>query len=173
MVRRELKGLGLTVTDVRLGHVRVREHLSIDQVESIKAVLEKQGFSLLTDVKVALVKRIKALIEQMLNRTYPGDQKSKFSDFLSAELNANYDSLSALFSTSEGQTLERYIIERRLDKVKELLVYTDLPLTEIAYQTGFSSVSHLSNQFKRLTGLSPSYFRTIRHEKQVLQQQKA
>lgn len=171
VVRRELEELGLEVTEVRLGHARIRGRLSADQLDAVKGVLERQGFALLADARIVLVERIKKLVEETLSRQDPGEPKEKFSDYLSSQLKTNYDALSALFSASEGLTLERYLIERRLDKVKELLVYTDLPLTEIAYQTGFSSVSHLSNQFKRLTGLSPSYFRTIRHEKQVIQQQ--
>ncbi|GAA4465162.1 hypothetical protein GCM10023189_45400 [Nibrella saemangeumensis] len=169
VVRRELERLGLDVTEVRLGQVQVRGHVSTDQMAQVKAALEKQGFSLVADAKATLVQRIKAFIEQTLNRNDLGEQKIKFSELLPAELHTNYDALSALFSASENQTLERYIIDRRLEKVKELLVYTDLPLHEIAYQTGFSSVAHLSNQFKRLTGLSPTYFRHIRHQKQTLQ----
>ncbi|MGF7218765.1 AraC-like DNA-binding protein [Spirosoma lacussanchae] len=173
VVRQDLERLGFTVSEVRLGHVRLQGRLSPVQIELIRKTLEKEGFSLLTDAKVTLVHRMKALIEQTLDQHDSGEPRGRLSELIANEFHANYDALSALFSSSEGQTLERYVIERRLDKVKELLVYTDLPLTDIAYQTGFSSVSHLSNQFKRLTGLSPSYFRTIRQEKQAIQQHTA
>lgn len=171
VVQQELEGLGWEVTQVRLGQVQVRGQIAPDERAQIQAVLEKQGFSLVADAKMTLLQRIKTLVEQSLNREDLTERKVKLSDFLASELRMNYDTLSALFSVSEGQTLERYVIERRLNKVKELLVYTVLPLSEIAHQTGFSSVPHLSNQFKRLTGLSPTYFRTVRREKQVLQQQ--
>lgn len=173
VVRRELTTLGFAVTDIRLGQVRVSGPIPPVQMGQIERVLEKQGFSLLTDAKVAVVQRVKALIEQMLTRDDLGERRKKFSDLLAIALQTNYGALSALFSASEGQTIERYIIERRLDKVKELLVYTDLSLGDIAFQTGFSSVPHLSNQFKRITGLSPTHFRNIRRVKQALQQRTA
>lgn len=171
VVRQELEDLGWEVTQMRLGQVQVRGQVSPDELTRIQAALEKQGFSLVSDAKVALVQRIKTLVEQTLNRDDLSERKIRFSDFLATELSMSYDTLSALFSASEGQTLERYMIERRLDKVKERLVYSDLSLSEIAYQTGYSSVPHLSNQFKRLTGLSPTFFRTVRRDKQALQQQ--
>ena len=171
VVRQELERLGREVTQMRLGQVKIRGQVSVDELARIRAALEKQGFSLVLDAKITLVQRIKTLIEQTLNRDDLSERKIRFSDFLATELTMNYDTLSALFSASEGQTLERYLIERRLDKVKELLVYNDLPLSEIAHQTGFSSVPHLSNQFKRLTGLSPTYFRMVRREKLATQQQ--
>lgn len=173
VVRQELEGLGWEVTQVRLGQVQVRGQVSPDELARIQVALEKQGFSLVSDAKVTLVQRIKTLVEQTLNRDDLSERKIRFSDFLATEMSMSYDTLSALFSASEGQTLERYIIERRLDKVKERLVYSDLSLSEIAHQTGYSSVPHLSNQFKRMTGLSPTYFRAVRREKQALQQHTA
>ena len=173
VVRQELEGLGRVVTQIRLGQVKVRGQVSPDELARIQAALVRQGFSLVSDAKVTLIQRIKTLIEQTLNHNDLSERKTRFSDFLATELTMSYDSLSALFSASEGQTLERYILERRLDKVKERLVYSDLSLSEIAHQAGYSSVPHLSNQFKRLTGLSPSYFRLVRREKQALQQQTA
>ncbi|GAB2575337.1 hypothetical protein GCM10027190_26360 [Spirosoma areae] len=170
VVRAEIEAQGLIVTDVRLGEVKVRGPVSAEQLKSVRSVLEHQGFSLLTDVKAATVQQVKEVVEKLLCQNDLGDRKIRFSELITQQIPMDYDALSALFSAQEGITLEKYIINRRLDKVRELLVYTDLPLADIAYQTGFSSAPHLSNQFKRLTGLSPAYFRTIRRKKLTLQQ---
>lgn len=170
VVRAEIAAQGLTVTDIRLGEVRVQGPVSVEQMTSVRSALEQQGFSLLTDAKAETVQAVKEVVEKLLSRTDLGDQKIRFSELITQQIPMEYEALSALFSAQEGVTLEKYIINRRLDKVRELLVYTDLPLVDIAYQTGFSSAPHLSNQFKKLTGLSPAYFRMIRREKLTIQQ---
>lgn len=169
VVRAEIAAQGLIITDIRLGAVSVHGPVSAEQLTNIRTVLEKQGFSLLMDAKTATVEAVKEVVEKLLSRPDLGERKIRFSELITQQIAMDYEALSALFSAQEGITLEKYIINRRLDKVRELLVYTDSPLADIAYQTGFSSAPHLSNQFKRLTGLSPAYFRSIRREKQTLQ----
>lgn len=169
VVRSEIAGQGLTITDVGLGEVRVHGPISAQQLTNVRSALEQQGFSLLTDAKTTAVEAVKAVVEKLLSRTDLGDHKIRFSELITQQIPMDYEALSALFSAQEGITLEKYIINRRLDKVREFLVYSDLSLADIAYKTGFSSAPHLSNQFKRLTGLSPAYFRSIRREKQTLQ----
>lgn len=169
VVRAEIAVQGLIITDVRLGEVRVHGPVSAQQLTSVRSALEQQGFSLFTDAKTATVDAVKVVVEKLMSRTDLGDHKIRFSELITQQIPMDYEILSALFSAQEGITLEKYIINRRLDKVREFLVYTDLPLADIAYETGFSSAPHLSNQFKRLTGLSPAYFRSIRREKQTLQ----
>ncbi|MBO0939336.1 helix-turn-helix domain-containing protein [Fibrella sp. HMF5335] len=159
----------LPVLSVSLGHVVVQGIVSPEQETLLRSALEVQGFTVLTDPKTALVQRIKEAVEDVLSRDDLGEQTTRYSEQISKRLGMSYDTLSALFSAQEGITLEKYVISRRLDKIKELLVYTDLTLADIAYCTGFSSVPHLSNQFKKLTGFSPSHFRDIRRDKQQLQ----
>ncbi|CCH03601.1 transcriptional regulator, AraC family (plasmid) [Fibrella aestuarina BUZ 2] len=170
-VRTELTRLGYAVTEVGLGSATIAGELTETQLDTIRRVLEEQGFSLLTDRRAMLVNQVKTLIEQTLNREDLGETKWRFSDLIQQAFSLDYDTISSLFSQAEGITLEKYIISKRLDKVKEKLVYTDLTLADIAYQTGYSSVAHLSNQFKQQIGLTPSYFRKVRQEKLELQQQ--
>jgi len=169
VVRAVIEAQGLPVTAVRLGEVSVSGPVSAKQLSGVQSAMEQHGFSILTDVKATTIQAIKEVVEKLLNRNDLGDHKIRFSELINQQIPGDYETLSALFSAHEGITLEKYIINRRLDKVRELLVYTDLPLVDIAFQTGFSSAPHLSNQFKRLTGLSPAYFRSIRRDKQALQ----
>lgn len=161
--------LDLPVIAISLGYVRVQGSISPEQETVLQSALETQGFSVLSDPKDALVQRIKEAVEDVVSRDDLGEETTRYSEQLVQRVGMSYDALSALFSAQEGTTLEKYIICRRLDRTKELLVYTDLTLADIAYRTGFSSAPHLSNQFKRLTGFSPSHFRDIRREKQQLQ----
>lgn len=166
----ELEILGLTVIDTRLGQVTIQGPLNMDQRQQIDQVFEQNGFSLLIERKDALVDGIKELVTRIFTREDLGNAKIRFSDLIQDAYPLDYATLSALFMKREGKTLEKYIIDRRLDRVKELLVYTDLTLSGIAYYSGFSSAQHLSTQFKHLTGLTPSFFRNIRHDKQALTQ---
>ncbi|MCY7359057.1 MAG: helix-turn-helix transcriptional regulator [Rudanella sp.] len=170
VVRDIVQEQNLVILDIRLGQVHIQGLVAPESLDCVRLALAQQGFALLTDTKATIVQRTKTVVEQILNRDDLGDHKIRYSDAIVQQIPMDYPTLSALFSAQEGITLEKYIINRRLDKVRELLVYTDQPLTDIAYRTGFSSASHLSNQFKRLTGLTPSYFRQVRQQKQALQQ---
>ncbi|MFD1140847.1 AraC family transcriptional regulator [Larkinella insperata] len=169
-VEQALKAVGVTVVKLQLGTVTLAHALSAPQLKQIKHVLEPQGFSLLLDPKVTLVEEVKASVQQLLDRQDLGDHKIRFSDLLEEALQLDYDTISAVFSGVEGTTIEKYIITKRLDKVKEWLVYSDLTLSEIAYRTGFSSVQHLSSQFKQLTGLTPSHFKAVKADRDLLRQ---
>lgn len=168
-VKSVVEQLGFSVLSISLGHVVVKGTFSPEQETLLHQALDAQGFSVLTDPKTVVLQRIKDAVEDLLSRDDLSEPAARYSDQLAQRVGMSYDVLSALFSAQEGTTLEKYIISRRLDKTKELLVYTDLTLAEIAYRTGFSSAPHLSNQFKKLTGLSPSYYRDIRRDKLQLQ----
>ncbi|RYC66752.1 AraC family transcriptional regulator [Spirosoma sordidisoli] len=161
--------LKLPVLSVSLGHVVVEGKVSPEQETLLQSALETQGFAVLTDPKKILVQRIKEAVEDVVSCDNLGEETTRYSEQLAQRVGLSYDALSALFSVQEGITLEKYVISRRLDRTKELLVYTDLTLADIAYRTGFSSAQHLSNQFKKLTSFSPSHFRDIRRDKQQLQ----
>lgn len=169
VVRRELEGLGISVLRTRLGLVTVEGTLSAGQLALVRSMLESEGFSLLNDRKVALLRNVKDFINGLVESGELAERNQRLSERLSDHFSVDYPALSALFSSSEGITLEKYAISQRLDKVRELLVYSDLPVADIAYQTGFGTVQHLSNQFKRETGLTPAFYRRIRREKERLQ----
>jgi AraC family transcriptional regulator len=163
-VEGELKALGLVPTDIQLGVAAVSS-INTKQLHELSKRLETLGFSLLVDRKAELIQLVKDLIQETLQRDDLGDNKVRYSDLLEEKTGVDYDTLSSLFSGYEGITIEKYTIEKRLDNVKEWLVYSDLTLSEIAYRTGFSSLQHLSNQFKQVTGLSPSHFKMIKAER--------
>jgi AraC family transcriptional regulator len=160
--------LGYVVNSVSLGKISLESEISKDDYDRIEAFLKSYGFELMARRQVRIVRQVKDLINGFFWGSNPDNSKIVFSKLLSASLHMNYDSISELFSRLEGITLEKYIISRRLEKVKELLVYTNLTLTEIAHITGFSSINHLSRQFKELTGLSPSHFKVVQSEKEKL-----
>jgi AraC-like DNA-binding protein len=169
VVRRELEGLGISVLRTRLGLVTVEGTLSAEQLALVRSMLEAEGFSLLNDRKAALLQNVKDFINGFIESGELAERNQRLSDRLAERFAVDYPTLSALFSSTEGITLEKYTISQRLDKVRELLVYSDLPVADIAYQTGFGTVQHLSNQFKRETGLTPAFYRRIRREKERLQ----
>lgn len=160
--------LGYPITKTALGKVFFATPLQDRDLLSISKFLTESGFELLSDKKERMIRRVKELIEAKLSENEKYGAKTKFSTVLSEHLNINYDSISETFAKHEGITLEKYIINRRLEKVKELLVYTEFSLTEIAYMTGFNSINHLSRQFKELVGLPPSHFKSLRKEKMYL-----
>ncbi len=180
VVRSELAQAGFDVLDIHLGQLSLRGPLSAIDIEKIKSLLTKQGFSLIEDTKLSIHQRVKALVDTYFDQDDLSEDKLGFAPAdrpyrrLSVQLQEtialDYDTISGQFTKAEGITLEKYIILRRIDKVKEWLVYSDHTLTEIAHRTGYSSVQHLSNQFRQQTGLTPSYFRQVRREKQSLQQ---
>lgn len=156
---------GYNVKKITLGKVLLATPLNEEGRINIRTIIEPLGFELFSDSKQRLHSQMKELISEWVNSSNNREPENVLSTYLSGQLNLNYDSLSQLFARLEGITIEKYHIEKRIEAVKELLVYTDLSLSEIAFQKGFSSVHHLSGQFKKCTGLTLSDMRKIRREK--------
>jgi AraC family transcriptional regulator len=173
VIRECITNLGYIVTKTSLGKVSVNEDLDKSDFDKIALLLAETGFELVSNRQLRIVSQAKDLINEVFGENVRYDAKLKFSTLLSEKLHMNYNSISGLFTETEGITLEKFIITKRLEKVKALLVYTEFTLTEIAYITGFGSINHLSKQFKELTGFSPSRFKSIRSEKKKLSGQHA
>ncbi len=164
IVRSELDKLGLHYTRVELGEVNVKEKITPEQLVQFKAGLLKSGLELMDDKKAILIERIKNVIVEMVH--YEDEvPKVNFSDYLSGKLKYDYTYLANLFSEVTGTTIEQYIISHKIERVKELLIYDELSLTEISYRLNYSSVAHLSNQFRKVTGLTPTFFKNLKHKK--------
>ena len=166
VVKSELEKLGINHTKIELGEVEVIDKVSKDQLYSLDAALKLTGLELMYDNKLILVEKIKTIIIELIHNS-EGQLKINLSDFMSEKLNHNFTYLSNLFSEVKGTTIEQYTLSHKIEKVKELLVYDDLNLTEIAWKMNYSSVSHLSNQFKKMTGLTPSHFKNLKHKKRI------
>jgi len=164
VVKSELEKLGLHHTAVELGEVEVLETISKEQQEQLRHALKKGGLELIEDKKSILVERTKAIIIELVH--YSDDQiKVNLSDYLSEKLNHSYTYLANIFSEVKGTSIERFYLAHKIEKVKELLVYDELNLSEIADKMHYSSVAHLSNQFKKMTGLTPSHFKSLKKKK--------
>ena len=164
VVRSELDKLGLHYGEIELGEVEVEEDIQSGQLTELNIALKKSGLELMDDKKSILVEKIKTLIIEMVH--YSDEQiKINLSDYLSQKLNYNYTYLANIFSEVKGTTIEQFYLSHKIEKVKELLVYGELNLTEIAWKLHYSSVAHLSHQFKKITGLTPSFFRSLKHKK--------
>src|SRR5690606_2324159 len=164
VVQPELDKLGIAAKSVKLGEVSLTGELSAEQKDALKQALNPLGFELIDDKKSRTIEKIKNIIIDLVHHR-DNDAKTNLSDVLSDKLNHDYNYLSNLFSEVEGTTIEKYFIAQKIEKVKELLVYDELSLSEIAYRLNYSSVAYLSNQFKKVTGLSPSHFKQIREDK--------
>lgn len=176
VVRAELNQLDFGVVAVSLGQVTISGSLNENDLNRIDQALTSQGFGLLQDLKQTTHQRAKAFLDAYFRQTDLSESKigtpnRRLSAQLQQALGLDYDTISSQFAKAEGITVEKYIINQRIDKVKEWLVYSDNTLTDIAYRTGYSSLQHLSNQFRQVTGLTPSYFRQIRDRKLALQHQ--
>jgi len=164
VVKAELEKLGLHFVDVKIGEANVIENLLPEQLEQLDKALRKSGLQLMDDKRSILVEKIKSAIIELVH--YTDEQiKVNLSDFLSDKLNLDYTYLSNLFSEVKGTTIEKFYLAHKIEKVKELIVYDELNLTEIAYKMHYSSVAHLSNQFKKITGLTPSHFKKLRYKR--------
>jgi len=163
-VKQELKKLGLHFIVVDLGEVEVMEKLSIQQLEQLKSALLDSGLELMDDKRAVLIERIKNAIVEMVHYT---DEliKTNFSTYLSKKLDHDYTYLANLFSEVQGTTIEQFIISHKVERIKELIIYGELNITEIAAKMNYSSVAHLSNQFKKVTGLSPSHFKQLKDKR--------
>lgn len=164
-IQRGFRELGLPVIDINLGKVSFSDSLSDVQRVRVVNFLINSGFEPMSSRHERLVGQVKHLVEEYLSQAPLRKAHQRFSDFISESLNLNYDSISEIFSNNEGLTLEKYVIDRRLEKVKEFLVYTDKSLTEISHELGYSSINHLSRQFKEIIGFTPSHYRQIKGEK--------
>ncbi|POY35358.1 AraC family transcriptional regulator [Solitalea longa] len=162
VVKDELEKIGQTVNSIKLGEVELDDTPNEHELERIKSLLEDNGFELLEDKQSKLIELIKNMIIELVHRKEPVNLQINLSDYLSSTLNVDYSYLSNLFSSFEGITIEKYLILQRIEKAKELIFYDELTLSEIAYQLGYSSVAHLSSQFKKTTGLTPSEFKKLR-----------
>jgi YesN/AraC family two-component response regulator len=164
VVKEVLKELGLHFIVVELGEVDIMENLDSGQLDKVKAALLECGLELMDDKRAVLIERIKKVIIEMVH--YADERpKTNFSDYISEKLNHDYTYLSNLFSEVSGTTIEHYIIAHKIEKVKELILYDELNLTQISYKMNYSSVAHLSNQFKKVTGLSPSHFKQLKDKR--------
>lgn len=164
VVKAELQRLGLKCIVVDLGMVEILEDMTLEQREQLKANLLRSGLELLDDKKSILIEKIKGVIIEMIHyQDYL--PKVNYSEYISEKIGNDYTYLANIFSEVKGITIQQFIIIHKIEKVKELLLYDELSLTEIAYQMHYSSVAHLSNQFKKVTGLSPSYFKQLRQKR--------
>jgi AraC-like DNA-binding protein len=164
VVKAELAKLGLHYAVVELGEVEILENISPEQQDQFKFALLKSGLELMDDKKSVLIQRIKNVIVELVH--YSEEPLSiKFSEYLSQKLNHDYTYMANLFSEVQGTTIEQFYISHKIERVKELLVYDELNLTEIAYLMHYSSVSHLSTQFKKVTGLTPSHFKELKNKR--------
>lgn len=165
-VQHILGELGLDAKQVILGEITLTKVLSREEKEALNKQLISLGFELIDDRKSQLIEKIKNTIINLVHHRQH-DSRYKLSDILSSKLHYDYNYLSNLFSAVESTTIEQYYIAQKLEKVKELLVYDELSLSEIAFRLNYSSVAYLSNQFKKVTGLSPSHFKQVKKNKRT------
>ncbi|MCY7352200.1 MAG: AraC family transcriptional regulator [Cytophagaceae bacterium] len=165
-VRRAAENAGIAPLGVELGEVALAEPPEPEPLARFREALRVSGFELLDDRRQQLVERIKAVVIDLVHHRND-DRKVNLSDFLTGKLGRDYSSLSSLFSEVEGTTLEQFLIRQKIERVKELLVYDELSLNEITDLLHYSSVAHLSSQFKKVTGLTPSHFKRIGEQKRV------
>lgn len=164
VVKDELLKLGLHFVVVDLGMVEITEEISNETRENLRINLLRSGLELLEDKKSILIEQIKGVIVEMIHYS-DETPKVNYSDYISEKLNYDYTYLSNVFSEVKGITIQQFIIINKIERVKELLLYDELNLTEISYKLNYSSVAHLSNQFKKITGLSPSFYKQLKQKR--------
>ncbi len=164
VVQNEMDKLGFDVKNIKLGEVTLAKEPTLEEKNNLEKVLVPLGFEVIDDKKSRIIEQIKNIIIDLVHHQ-DNDIKTNLSDVLSGKLYHDYNYLSNLFSEVEGTTIEKYFIAQKIEKVKELLVYDELSLSEIAFRLNYSSVAYLSNQFKKVTGLTPSYFKQIKADK--------
>ena len=164
VVRSELEKLGLHYTEVKIGEAEISEAIPQEQMEKLDVALRKSGLELMSNKKNIIVEKIKVAIIELVH--FREEQiKENLSDYLSEQLKYDYTYLANLFSELKGITIEKFYLTHKIEKVKELIVYDELNLSEIAYKMNYSSVAHLSNQFKKMTGLTPSQFKSLKNKR--------
>jgi AraC-like DNA-binding protein len=166
MVKEELKLLGLRVLNIELGELEIEEQISEEQFELIRKALLKNGHELMEDKRSIQIEKIKNAIIEMIH--YSDEPlEIKYSEYLSSKLEYDYTYLSNLFSEVTGSTIQQFIIVHKIERAKELIIYNELSIKEIAFKLHYSSVAHFSNQFKKITGLSPVFFKTLKKKKRI------
>jgi AraC-like DNA-binding protein len=168
VVKEELNKLGFFFIIVDLGEVNLMEDISVEQKELFRSALLGSGLELMEDKKSVLIEEIKSVIIDMVHHKEEVI-KIKFSEYLSEKLNHDYTYLSNLFSEVQGTTIEQFIIAHKVERIKEMLFYDELNISEIAWKLNYSSVAHLSNQFKKVTGLSPSHFKRLKEKRRPIE----
>jgi AraC-like DNA-binding protein len=166
LVRSELEKLGLKHNIVELGEVEITGKLTAKKLEQLRIALNRSGLKLMDDKKAMLIEKIKNVIIEMVHYSEELPRKN-FSDYLEEKLNQDYTHMSNIFSEVKGITIEHFIMLHKIEKVKELIIYDELNLSEIANKLHYSSVSHLSNQFKKITGLTPTFFKSLKNKRRT------
>lgn len=166
VVKSEFEKLGLQTIYVELGEVELQNEITKSQKEVLLQNLHSLGFDLIDDKKSKTIEKIKTLIIDLVHHKN-NELKTNLSDYLAENLNQDYNTLSNLFSEVENTTIEKYFISQKIEKVKELLIYNELSLSEIADLLNYSNVAHLSNQFKKITGFTPTYFKQLKDKKRI------
>lgn len=166
VVKSEFEKLGLQTISVELGEVELQDPITENQKEVLLKNLQALGFDFIDDKKSKTIEKIKTLIVDLVHHKN-NDLKVNLSDYLVENLNQDYSTLSNLFSEVENTTIEKYFISQKIEKVKELLIYNELSLSEIADMLNYSNVAHLSNQFKKITGFTPTYFKQLKDKKRI------
>lgn len=164
VVENQLENNGFKILSVNLGEVEIEEDLSNDQLAKLNSTLKLMGFELIDDKKSQTIEKIKNTVISLVHHS-ENNIDTNLSAFIVSKIHQDYNYLSNLFSAVEGTTIEKYFISQRIERAKELLVYNELTLSEIADQLGYSSVAYLSNQFKKITGFTPSYFKSLKEYK--------
>jgi AraC family transcriptional regulator len=161
VVRDQLEKNAIAYKNIELGEVELSVIPSTEQLQQFSSDITLLGFEIIEDKTARIVSSIKNAVLEFVRDPSPKTRKLKFSSYLADKLNKEYNYISNLFSSLEGTTIEQYLINQKIEYVKELLVYDELTLSEIAHQLGYSSVQHLSNQFKKVTGLTPTHFKQL------------
>ena len=164
-VESELNRLQFDPLSIELGEIVFKQNLSLQEVETIENALKKYGFEVITDKRSQIIEQIKTAAIDYVFQENGNSQRLNFSDFLEKKVLKDYTYLSNLFTEMVGKTIEKHLINLKIERVKELLVYDEMTLSEIAFLMGYSNVAYLSNQFKKITGLTPTYFKTIKEKK--------
>lgn len=164
-VRNTLEQMNIPFQDVGLGEVTLSKSLAPEQAIKFEEKIKSLGFELIEDRTARIVSSIKTAVLDFIRKPASENRHLKFSVYLSDRMHKEYNYLSTLFSDLEGTTIEQHLIHQKIERVKELLVYDEHSLSEIAHDLGYSSVQHLSNQFKKVTGLTPSHFKQVKENK--------
>lgn len=165
VIKDEISNLGHIITNIELGKVEFKNTLNPEDLKKLSDILEQNGFEIIDNKKSRLITKIKTTIIELVHYQEKIEGHINLSTFLTENFGYDYSYISNLFSSVEGTTIEKYLINQKVERVKEYLVYDELNLNEISFKIGYSSVQHLSNQFKKVTGLSPSHFKKLRNKK--------
>ena len=167
VVKQELQKMNIDNCNISLGEVETRTELTQSQIDELASILAALGFELLDNSKQQLIEKMKNIIINQIHHS-DDEKHQNFSNILSGSLHKDYSYLSKLFSEVEGITIEKFIINHKVEKIKELIIYDEQSLSEIAYKLNYSSVAHLSNQFKKVTGLTPTHFKKVGEKRKPL-----